>query len=109
MDLELSPDEQLLDDAVRAIFVDQAGTARSRALAGAVDRELVERLNSGGFLDVLAADSGLGPIAGVLVAERAAAAAAAAPLTARVLVGPLAGFTDLPPTVGLVSGPDGLV
>jgi alkylation response protein AidB-like acyl-CoA dehydrogenase len=101
MDLELSPDEQLLDDAVRSLFADHGRTR-------GVDHELVKRLDEHGFLDVLR-DSETGPIGAVLVAERAAEIAAAAPIVARVLVGPLAGFTDLPPTIGLVAGSDGLV
>jgi alkylation response protein AidB-like acyl-CoA dehydrogenase len=106
MDLELSPDEQLLDDSVRALFADHAGPARAHANRGGIDHELVKRLDDHGYLDVLSA---AGPIAAVLVAERASEAAAAAPVTARVLVGPLAGFDVLPATVGLVGSPDGLV
>src|SRR5215213_9134472 len=101
MDLELSPDEELLDDAVRSLFA-------GHAVRGGVDHGLLERLDDNGFLDVLR-DSDAGPIGAVLVAERAAEVAAAAPIVARVLVGPLAGFTDLPRTVGLVTGGGGLV
>ena len=75
-------------------------------LHGGIDRELLDRLAAQGFLDVFA---DAGPIEAVLVAERAAAAVAAAPVVARVLVGPLAGFRDLPTAVGLVASPTALV
>ncbi len=105
MDLQLSPEQELLDDALRAMFSDHAGPARCREVGGDVDRTLIDRLQVGGYLDAAQA----GPIEAVLVAERAAAAVAAAPITARVLVGPLAGFSDLPPLVGLIGSPNGLV
>lgn len=106
MDLELSTEQGLLDDALRALFADHAGWARAAAMHGTVDRQLVDLLGANGFLDVHA---DAGPIEAVLVAERAAHAVAAAPIVARVLVGPLAGVKDLPPVVGLVGSPDGLV
>lgn len=100
MHLQLSPEQALLDDSLRAMFAGPAGHARAAALADSIDRDLLNRLESDGFLDVHAE---AGPIEAVLVAERAAEAVACAPLVARVLVGPLAGFKDLPPAVGLVS------
>ena len=106
MDLDLSIEQQLLDDAVRAMFADHAGHERAREMHGSVDRQLVTRLGDNGFLDVFA---DAGPIEAILVAERASAAVASAPIVARVLVGPLAGITDLPPLVGLVGAPGGLV
>jgi alkylation response protein AidB-like acyl-CoA dehydrogenase len=109
VDLELSTEQSMLDDSVRALFSDHAGHQRAqvvRDLPGGIDHELVHRLTVGGFLDVLAE---AGPIEAVLVVERAAAAVAAAPIAARVLVGPLAGLTDLPSLVGLVAGPGSLV
>ena len=106
MDLQLSVEQQLLDDSLRAMFGDHAGLDRARAMAGSIDRDLVTRLDDNGFLDVCAE---AGPIEAILVAERASEAVAAAPIVARVLVGPLAGFTDLPPLVGLVGSADGLV
>jgi alkylation response protein AidB-like acyl-CoA dehydrogenase len=106
MDLELSPDEELLDATARAMLAAHAGPPRARVLAGRVDRELVDRLADQGLLDVLGE---AGPIAAVLVAERAGEAVAAAPIAARVLVGPLAGFTNLPPVVGLVAASGALV
>jgi len=105
MDLELSTEQELLDDSLRALFADHAGRERARAMHGTVDRALIDRLGANGFLDVAEA----GPIEAILVAERAAEAVAAAPIGARVLVGPLAGVKDLPPVVGLVGSPDGLV
>jgi alkylation response protein AidB-like acyl-CoA dehydrogenase len=106
VDLDLSTEQELLDDALRAMFADHAGHERARAMHGTVDRQLVTRLGDNGFLDVFAE---AGAIEAILVAERASAAVAAAPIVARVLVGPLAGFTDLPPLVGLVGSSDGLV
>ena len=106
MDLEFSTEQELLDDALRALFTDHAGHERSREMNGQIDNKLVDRLDANGFLDVYA---DAGPIEAVLVAERASEAVASAPIVARVLVGPLAGFTDLPRLVGLVGSPDGLV
>lgn len=109
MDLELSADQQLLDDSLRNLFRDEAGPERARAHAGGVDDALVGLLDGHGYLDTFR-DAGV--IEAVLVAERASERVAAAPVVARVLVGPLAGFTDLPPRVGLVDlagGGSGLV
>lgn len=106
MDLELSSDQQLLDDSLRRLFADHAGAARARDVRGTVDRRLVDQLATHGFLDVCAE---AGPIEAILVAERASEAVAAAPVVARVLVGPLAGLKDLPPLVGLVGSPEALV
>jgi alkylation response protein AidB-like acyl-CoA dehydrogenase len=106
MDLELSTEQALLDDSLRGLFADHAGHRRAADLHDGLDRQLLDVLAAQGFLDVLA---GAGPIEAVLVAERAAGAAAAAPVIARVLVGPLAGFHDLPDAVGLVASPTSLV
>lgn len=106
MDLQLTPEQQLLDESLAALFGDHAGHARAHEVSGAVDHQLMQRLADHGFLDVLAE---AGPIEAVLVAENASRAVAAAPVTARVLVGPLAGFHDLPATVGLVASADSLV
>ena len=110
MDLDLTPEQQQLDEALRALFRDHAGPARAREIGDGIDVALVDRLRVGGFLDAHR-DAGRdgGPIEAVLVAERAAAAVACAPVVARVLVGPLAGARDLPDLVGLVSSPAGLV
>jgi alkylation response protein AidB-like acyl-CoA dehydrogenase len=105
VDLQLSAEQELLDEAARSLFGEHAGHQRVRELRGGVDRDLVERLDAHGFLDAAEA----GPIEAVLVAERAAESVAAAPITARVVVGPLAGFNDLPPVLGLVASPSGLV
>jgi alkylation response protein AidB-like acyl-CoA dehydrogenase len=106
MDLELTQEQELLDDSVRNLFQDRAGFARARELHGEVDTDLLARLGDNGFLDVYL---DAGPIEAVLVAERAAEAVAAAPVVARALVGPLAGFKDLPASVGLVAGGESLV
>ena len=106
MDLELSDEQQLLDDALTAVFTKHAGPARARALGPSIDGELMGILSTAGYLDV---GEEAGPIEAVLVAERAAAAVACAPVVTRVLVGPLASVRDLPDLVGLVSSPRGLV
>jgi hypothetical protein len=106
MEVELSEDQELLDDALRALFSDHAGHERASAMTGSIDHELVGLLADNGFLDVYAEG---GPMAAILVAERASESVASAPIVARALVGPLAGFTDLPETVGLVGSSDGLV
>jgi len=106
VDLNLSTEQELLDDTLRGLFIEHAGHARASELHGAVDRSLLDRLDAQGFLDVFA---DAGPIEAVLVAERSSAAVAAAPVTARVVVGPLAGFNDLPAAIGLVASPTSLV
>jgi hypothetical protein len=87
MDLTLSPEQEALEKTVDAVL------ARGESLADL------------GYLDVV---RDAGPVEGVLVVERAAAAAAPGPVAARVLAGPLAGVHDLPPTVGLIEGRSGL-
>jgi alkylation response protein AidB-like acyl-CoA dehydrogenase len=106
MDLELTTEQEQLDDALRALFTDHAGPSRVRAVGEGVDTELVKHLEEGGFLDV-GYDGG--PIEAILVAERASRAVASAPVVARALVAPLAGIRDLPPLVGLVSSARALV
>lgn len=106
MDLELSADQQQFDDALVRLFADRAGVDRARELGASVDHDLLSALESTGYLDA-ARDAG--PIEATLVADRAAEAVACAPVVTRALVGPLAGITDLPPVVGLVSSPNGLV
>ena len=106
MDLEFSIEQQLLDESLASLFARHAGVARARGIGGTVDHDLLALLDAAGYLDVYA---DAGPIEAILVVERAAAAVASAPVAARVLVGPLAGVRDLPPTVGLVNGPAGLV
>jgi Acyl-CoA dehydrogenase, C-terminal domain len=83
VDLSLSPEQEALEKAVDAVL------ARHGSLAEA------------GYLDVV---RDAGPIEGVLVVERAAAAVADGPVAARALAGPLAGVFDLPPAVGLADG-----
>jgi len=87
MDLDLTPDQLALEEALVKVVAGGDG-----ALAA---------LDAGGYLDVV---RDAGPIEGVLVVERAAEALALGPVAARVLAGPLAGLADLPPAVGLVSG-----
>jgi len=83
VDLTLTPEQEALEKALDAVL------ARG------------EDLGALGYLDVV---RDAGPIEGVLVVERAAAAVAAGPTAARVLAGPLAGVHDLPAAVGLVEG-----
>jgi Acyl-CoA dehydrogenase, C-terminal domain len=106
MDLELNSEQQMLDDAVTALFRDHAGQRRTAELGNEIDTALITRLTDGGFLDV---GYDAGPMEAIIVAERAAQFVACAPLFARVLVAPLAGFRDLPNTVGLVASPSSLV
>ena len=106
MDLQLSPEQEMLDDAVRSLFADHAGAARFREVGDGIDSDLVARLKSGGFLDV---GYEAGPIEAILGAERAAQFVTCAPIVARVLVAPLAGAGDLPDLVGLVAAPNALV
>ncbi len=83
--------------------MDLALSAEQEALEKAVDAVLAHggELSELGFLDVV---RDAGPIEGVLVVERAAAAAVDGPVAARVLAGPLAGVHDLPVAVGLLDG-----
>lgn len=106
MDLELSDEQQLLDDALQGLFARHAGHDRLRTLDGKIDTALIGILAENGYLDVA---EQAGPIEAMLVAEHAADAVAGAPVAARVLIGPLAGFRDLPDLVGLVSAPRALV
>jgi alkylation response protein AidB-like acyl-CoA dehydrogenase len=93
MDLELSDEQVALDEAVAKLLDSHAGSP-----------ELLRRLDEAGYLDVVRDG---GPVEGVLVVERAAEAQAASPVAGRVLAGPLAGITDLPPAVGLLERTDG--
>jgi alkylation response protein AidB-like acyl-CoA dehydrogenase len=106
MDLQLSPEQESLDDSLRRLFAQHAGLERARQLNGSLDTDLMTTLAATGYLD---AGYEAGPIEALLVAERAAEAAACAPITTRALVGPLAGIANLPPLLGLVSSPNGLV
>ena len=98
MDLELTTEQQQLDQAVAELMRRHAGVDRARDLGEKMDRALLDALDEAGFLD---AARQAGPIEGVLVAERAAEALACAPVVARALVAPLAGIHDLPAAVGL--------
>jgi hypothetical protein len=84
----------------------QAGPERARELGEKMDLAVLTALEEAGFLD---AAREAGPIAGVLIAERAAEALACAPVTARVIVAPLAGVDDLPAAVGLADRRDDAV
>ena len=90
MDLDLSAEQVALEKAVDTLL-------GRHGRDGAVMAEL----GAAGYLDVV---RDAGPVEGVLVVERAAEALAAGPVAARVLAGPLAGVTDLPPAVGLLDG-----
>lgn len=104
MDLQLTPDQQQLDQAAAGLMRRHAGADRARQLGEKMDRTLLDALDEAGFLD---AAGEAGPIEGVLIAERAAEALACAPVTARALVAPLAGLEGLPPAVGLADRTDG--
>jgi Acyl-CoA dehydrogenase, C-terminal domain len=106
MDLELTDEQHMLDDAVTVLFRDHAGQRRAAAVGDDIDTALITRLSEGGFLDV---GYDAGPMEAIIVAERAAQFVACAPLVARILVAPLAGMRDLPPTIGLVASPNSLV
>jgi hypothetical protein len=66
-----------------------------------MDRPLLQELHDAGFLDVV---RDAGPVEGTVVVEQLAAALAGAPVSARILAGPLAGITDLPLAVGVMNG-----
>src|SRR5882672_8529021 len=99
MGLELSAEQDQLQQAVATMVRRQAGLARARELGNKMDLPLLGALQESGFLDVV---RDAGPIEGALVVEELVGALACAPVAARVLVGPLAGLTDLPPSLGLV-------
>jgi len=88
MDLDLTPEQVALEEAVAKAFARHA-----------LDEGALVELDGAGYLDVV---RDAGPIEGVLVVERAAEALAVGPIAARVLVGPLMGLGELPPAVGLV-------
>ena len=105
MDLELSTDQQDLQDGLQDLFTRSAGPARARRLGDTLDRELLDVLDRQGFLDI-ATESSLVDV--VLLIEQAERAYARAPVAARTIVAPLVGST---PSValGLVSSPRALV
>jgi hypothetical protein len=106
MDLELTDEQRALDDAVVTALGRLAGLERAREMGPKMDLGLLGAFAAAGFLDV---GRDAGPVEAVLVVQRAAEAAACAPIAARVVAGPLAGLGDLPPAIGLVDGRSGLV
>lgn len=104
MDLELTPEQTQLEQAVGSIMKRFRGLERTREVGQSVDQGLLATLDDNGYLDVV---RDAGAPEGVLVVEQAADGAALAPIAARVLIGPLAGVTDLPRVVGLVDKPSG--
>jgi len=104
VDLELTPEQEQLDQAVVLALARLAGPDRAREQGAKMDLGLLDAFDAAGFLDVGRA---AGPVEAVLVVQRAAEALACAPVAARVLVGPLTGIDGLPPAVGLVEGQSG--
>src|SRR5438132_7160182 len=104
MDLELTTEQQQLDQSIATAMRRHAGADRARELADKMDHALLSALEDAGFLD-LARDAG--PVEAVLLVEQAGAAIARAPVAARALAGPLAGLSDLPPAVGLADRKEG--
>ncbi|MET0143913.1 MAG: acyl-CoA dehydrogenase family protein [Ilumatobacteraceae bacterium] len=99
MDLTLDAEQEQLQDAVAAIMRHHPVVDRARQLGEKMDLELLGAFDANGYLDVVRDASA---VEGVLVVEQAAKGGALAPIAARVLAGPLAGITDLPPAIGLV-------
>jgi hypothetical protein len=107
MNLTLSADQSDLQQALRSLFGRHAGAARARSLAGEMDRELLERLEKEGFLDV-AREEGTSLVDGVLLVEQAEQAFARAPIAARAIVAAvLPAVPGL--SIGLVDGPRSFV
>src|SRR5215203_2627257 len=101
MDLELSPEQDQLRQSVATVARRHAGLPRARELGPKMDHALLGALHEAGFLDVVRDARAM---EGALVVELLTGALACAPVAARVLVGPLAGVVDLPPSVGLLNG-----
>jgi hypothetical protein len=104
MDLQYTPEQQQLDDALVTALSRLAGPDRAREMGPKMDLGLLGAFEAAGFLDV---GRDAGPVEAVIVVQRAAEALACAPIAARVLAGPLAGIDGLPPAIGLVDGRDG--
>ena len=93
MNLDPSEEEAYLDKAVATLFARHGPSER-----------LLDELAGSGYLDVVRE---AGPMAGVIVVERAADAQVIGPIGARVLTGPLVGHYDLPPAVGIIDAMTG--
>lgn len=100
MDLALSPDQEILVDALRTLLARRAGPGRAREVGDAIDRPLLDALHGAGFLDIASPEGG-GWLEAMLVVEEAEAASARAPVAARALTAPLV-LRDAPLAVGLV-------
>ena len=89
MDLELSGDQQAVQEAVQALVGQRAGAARAVALGrdGRYDTELESALDDAGFLDVaLGEETGL--LEAAIVTETVAAAAGVAAVGEAAIVAP---------------------
>lgn len=102
MDLDLDDTQQAIRDACTRIFERNAGPDRARDLrkTDTFDRDLLEQMQSAGFLDLFA-DAETGPLAGTLIAEWASQAAVLAPIGDRALTAPSVIGDELPLVVAV--------
>jgi alkylation response protein AidB-like acyl-CoA dehydrogenase len=105
MDFTLSAEQQDLVDSVETLLARHAGPGRAREVraAGGFDRELMDALSEGGFLDLAA--EGAGPLEAVLVVEAVARFGGCVPAAASALVLPAIGEGQPPGVVALVPAP----
>ncbi|HEX3917412.1 MAG TPA: acyl-CoA dehydrogenase family protein [Caulobacteraceae bacterium] len=89
MDMDLNETQSVIHDACSKLLARRAGPARARELRKTddFDRLLMIEMDEAGFLDLFY-EPDAGPLAGALITEWAASAAALAPIGARVLVAP---------------------
>jgi hypothetical protein len=105
MDLELNSEQRLIIDAIKVLFERHAGPARARNLNFGLDRTIVDKLISSGYLDS-SADTGTSrnKLIASLIVEKAVEYVVSAPVGARALVAPYLGLTDAPSTIALANG-----
>ena len=90
MDLEFNDVQSTLVDSLRSLLGRHAGPDRARQVlaSGHGDRELMQALDTAGFLDLFSAE-GAGPLEAELVVEEVARAAGVGPVGVRSLVAPV--------------------
>lgn len=88
MKFTTTPEQTDVLDVTASLFAQHAGADRARIVGTAGhDDELLDRLSTGGYLDVALTD-GYGPVTAALVAEQASTSLACANLSARLLIAP---------------------
>jgi alkylation response protein AidB-like acyl-CoA dehydrogenase len=110
VDLQLDQTQRSVREALDTLLGRHGGPARAREVqsGGGSDRELIQRLDEGGFLDLFA-DPNAGPVTAALVAEWVAEAAGVAPIGWRTLTLPAVMERDRPGPVRFAGDADALL